>query len=290
MKKIILILAVFSIFSTFAEAQDDIIVDINSSEKDTIEPEYHHANRYLFAPSAFSLQKGEIYYSTYVLMVHDVYYGINDRLSLGVGTSIFANPAYLNTTYTLPLNDKSAFAIGDLFLAETYFGLGFSANLFYGMYTYGNSDNNFSIGAGLWTMSSSDISHKTISPAFNFSAQLILSNNAYLITENYIFQVNEEENAGYPFKIDDPSCEGCYWIDYYNEEFIQRNTLIGGLTGIRYVFKKYPKNSWQFGLVYLFIIHDDYIPDKYKKAPWEAEIDEGFDIIPFPFVSYSRKF
>jgi hypothetical protein len=248
-----------------------------------------YAGRYLFAPSAFGIDKGVNSYTNYDIFLQDIQFGLSDRFSLGVGTTIFFIPLYFMPTYTYQINDKSAFAVGDLLMFSPYSDLSFFGNLFYGMYTRGSMDNNFSVGVGLWTTTNNSMTQKTVSPAFNISAQLQISENVYFITENYWFQMNIEESAHYEYQIDDPSCDECYWIEFIEEHFNQRETIVGGLSGFRYIGKKYTRNSWQFGLVYIFFIHDNEIPNKYKQPEWTT-FDNDMNYIFLPIISYSRKF
>ena len=81
------------------------------------------------------------------------------------------------------------------------------------MYTRGNVENNFTLGAGFWyseigkneeeiiepTMDPSFIAYNkkitTSSPAFNFSTQLKLSEYVYFLSENYWFKLNMDGSA-----------------------------------------------------------------------------------------------
>jgi hypothetical protein len=312
MKKLILILAAITLFSFLSEAQNDIIVDVSSSEKDTIETEYNNAGRYLFAPSSFGLEKGDIYYSTYNILLNDIQYGLSDNFSIGGGASLILTPVHLMATYSYPINEKSSFAVGDLALLG--FGFEFYGNLFYGMYTYGNKNNNITIGAGLWTstvgkdetetitpdrdppFTAYKIKTNSVSPAFNLSAQLKLSDNLYFITENYGVKLNTSSTAD--LKGPHPNGED-HDITLRSEHYEEEVILIAGILGLRYISKKNPLNTWQFGAIYIFN-HQSEVPDKYTQPGWETYGEDDFGttymgnnnrlFIPIPFISYSRKF
>ncbi|MBI9053365.1 MAG: hypothetical protein JEY96_06075 [Bacteroidales bacterium] len=261
-----------------------------------------YANRYLFGPSAFGIDKSMKSYTNYNIFVQDFQFGISDRFSLGAGTSIILNPVYIMPTYTYQINDKSALAVGDLFLFTTYDNFVYG-NLFYGLYTRGSLDNNFTIGVGLWTsiegkdetetidpdMNPSFIEYNTrintVSPAFNFSTQLKLSSNLYFISENYGLKLNmspvaelKEDNSSYGE------------ITVRSEHFAREETIVAGILGLRIINKKNPLKSWQISAVYIFAKHEE-IPDKYKQPGWET-YDNGKDysFIPIPLISYSIKF
>ena len=244
-----------------------------------------YANRYMFAPSAFGIKKEVNSYTTYAFLLQDFQFGISERFSMGVGTTIFFIPIYFMPTYTYQINDKSAFAIGDLLMFSPYKDFTYFGNLFYGLYTRGSLDNNFSVGIGLWTATETDIGSKTTSPAFNISASFKTSDNTYFLTENYFVQMNENTTVHYEYydNVNDNYL--------YNDEEFSRNILvIGGISGFRFIGQKYPKNSWQLGLVYIFLRFDDF-PDKYKQPGWVTFKDyDNMNFIPIPFISYSRKF
>jgi len=253
---------------------------------DLIKTKSLYQGRYIFAPSAFGINKGTFSYSNYSLILNEIQFGIDDNFSLGIGNNILYFPFYLMPTITYQINEKSAFAIGDLLLLTPVPDMIFMGNLLYGLYTRGSLDNNFTIGVGLWTTS---FEAQTVSPAYNISAQLKISENAYFLTENFWFQMNFETGASYPNQIDDPSCEGCYWIEYVEEEFIRKETIMFGLSGIRFIGNNNPKNSYQLGLIYIILKHGS-VPYQYTQPPWEIEYTENqIEFIAFPLLSYSRK-
>ena len=236
-----------------------------------------YSNRYLFAPSAFAMQEGLFSYSNITFGLHDFQYGLSDNFSFGFGTTIFFLPIYFMPVYTIPINEKSSFAIGDMLMVSPYSELSFFGNLFYGMYTKRSTENNFSIGLGLWTTTESDVAAKTISPAINFSAMLKTNYKSYFITENYIFQYNI--NA--PVIFDLNSTE---------EKFLQAKYVLSGISGFRVIGKNFPRNSWQFALAYIFVISED-APSKYKTSDWIIEAEyNSTQFIPWPIISYTRKF
>jgi len=203
-------------------------------------------------------------------------------------------------TYTYQINEKSALAVGDLFLFTTYDSFNYG-NLFYGMYTYGSIDNNFTIGAGLWTSKEGknetetieqtpdpsfveySIEINTISPAFNFSAQLKLSSHTYFITENYLFKINMDATA-------DLRDATTSYIILRSEHYAIEETVLAGILGLRFINKKNPLKSWQISSIYV-LAHHGKIPDEYKQPNWETYNNEnGYSFFPIPFISYTIKF
>jgi len=277
-----------------------ILSNFNLSAQNTDSVKTIHSNRYLFAPSAFGIVKGAKSYTNIDLFIQDFQFGISDRFSIGAGTSIALNPVYIMPTYTYQINDKSALAVGDLILCTTYDNFNYG-NLFYGLYTRGNIDNNFTIGAGLWTSKlgkyetetieqTPDLSFveysvkiNTISPAFNFSVQLRLSQNTYFISENYWFMINMDAIA-------DLRDATTNYIILRSEHYAMEETVLAGILGLRLISKKNPSRSWQISSIYVFAHHGK-IPDKYKQPNWETDNNEdGYSFFPVPFISYTIKF
>ena len=237
-----------------------------------------YSGRYLFAPSAFGVDKGINSYTNYDIFLQDIQFGISNSFSLGLGTTLFAMPFYVMPTYYHQINEKSAFAIGDLVMFVPYNDFSFFGNLLYGLYTRGNMDNNFSIGIGIWTTTDSDIASETISPTINLSSSIRINDKIQFLTENYYVQMNAETDFHYrPGEIVE---------EFKDETFSQYINVIGGISGLRF-YTQNPRNSWQLGLVYYFTIWD--FPDKYDEAGWYNFKNEiGFMAIPI--ISYSRKF
>ena len=239
-----------------------------------------YSDRYLFAPTALGMKKGTKSYNTYGFLLHDIKYGYSDRFSFAVGTVVLSN-FYFIPTYIFPINEKSSFAVGDLLMISPYPDLFFFGNLLYGLYTRGDADNNFSVGAGVWTTLGDEIVHSSISPAITLSASLKMAENTYFLTENYYVAMNRKAVASYD------SDEINMLTD---NEFSQNTMAIGGIIGFRIIGKKRPQNSWQFGAIYILLRFGE-VPSEYKQAGWDSHKDEGdIDFVPIPFFSYTRKF
>jgi hypothetical protein len=260
--------------------QETIVKKIPELEQP--DPE-QHKTRYFFAPSSYNLDKGELYYNTLYFFIHDVQYGISDRFSMGMGTTIIGMPFYLTPKLSLPIDEKSSFAIGDLMMIGT-FGTNFFGNLLYGTYSRGGPYNNITLGLGWLHSSDNEITKTTNSPVFNMSFLLQASNHIYFVNENYISLVKTKRTADY-YYYNQVTAE----YTSYHEEFKQNMFFVYGLAGFRFINKTKDVNSWQFGLTYVFTSFED-MPYKYKASNWYTSAGNGSRFIAFPVVGFARKF
>ncbi len=236
--------------------------------------ENHHAHIYSFGPSSLSLNKGDRYYTMYYGLMHDFQFGISDQFALRAGSFLFM-PFYLLPTYTFSINDKSSFAIGDLFI----FMIGeFYGNLTYVMYTHGSKENNISIGAGFWTPNIIEIGEVGNSAAFNLSGQYRISDRVYFTTENYGFQLYSNHTAYIGDEDND-----------YGGGYHTMDDVFFGLSGIKVKGRKNGLNCWQFSLLYVFNREGE-APDKYHNPPWQGVEEGKITFVPVPIIGYSRKF
>lgn len=287
------ILISFALFDLTEQLPTEIIDDEEEFQdekpeklpaEDILPLENEHTSRYFFAPSAFSLREGELYYNTVYFFLHDIQYGISDNFSVGMGTTIIGIPFYITPKISIPLSEKSTFAIGDMMILGTW-GSKFFGNLFYGMYTQGDEQNNISIGAGWFSTNDNDITRSDNSIVFNLSALVRTSTFVYLVTENYGFQLNTRQTAWY-----DNYNETTMEYTYFEEDYVQKQTIWYGLTGLRFVNKSNDFVSWQFGLSHILNFFED-VPSKYKNEPWYSSATEGGSrFIAIPTISYTRKF
>lgn len=235
-----------------------------------------HDSRYFFAPSAFNLKKGELYYNAFYFALHDIQYGISDNFSMGIGTSIAGLPIYLTPKLSFHLNEKNALGIGDLPMFGTW-GTDFIGNLAYGVYTHGDVNGNFTIGAGhLWT-NENEITNSTSSLVMNFSALGRMSRYIFFLTENYVMSANFKRTASF------------YGSEYIEEEFEQRNTFWYGIMGVRIVSKNRNLTAWQVGLTYIVNYAGNY-PEKYMSWDQNARSPGDLNLFAIPTVTFTVKF
>ena len=247
-------------------------------------PEDLFDHRYFFSPSAFPIKKKEWYYTTTFALIHDFHYGINDKLGLRVGTSTFLFPYYVMGQYTVFSKKKTTIAFGDLFVFLPLDDGGMYGNLAFGLTTFGTQKSNISLGAGLWSTNTNEISWKGNYPAVTFSFQGKLSEYAYFVSENILFNMDQEHTASkYDNDPDNPIAE---------EDFPTESTTFFGTTGFRFIAKKSKRpQCWQFGVFYLYTSSAQY-PAKYLTSYWdEPNPEESFDFgFALPYISYSLKF
>jgi hypothetical protein len=243
-----------------------------------------HKTRYFFSPSSYNLEKGELYYNSLYFFVHDVQYGISNKFSIGMGTTIMGFPFYLTPKVTIPVNDKSAFSVGDMLMIGTW-GTNFSGNLLYATYTRGGFYNNFTVGGGYLYLGDGEITNTTHSPVLNFAALLKVSGHIYFITENYSSLANTKQTAQYS-KYDPVTYESTY----FSESYEQNMFFFYGMAGFRFVNRNKDVRSWQIGLSYIFRSYGE-IPMKYKwDNNWYTETYNESRFIAFPVIGYARKF
>lgn len=242
-----------------------------------------HKTRYFFSPSSYNLEKGELYYNSLYFFVHDVQYGINNKLSIGMGTTIAGFPFYLTPKVTIPVDEKSAFSVGDMLMIGTW-GTNFSGNLLYATYTRGGFYNNFTIGGGYLYLGDGEITNTTHSPVLNFAALLQVSGHIYFITENYTSVVKTKQTATYSNY--NPVT---YESIYYNESYQQNMFFFYGMAGFRFINRNKDVRSWQFGLSYIFRSYGE-IPWVYKGNYWYTGAYNESRFIAFPVIGYARKF
>lgn len=242
-----------------------------------------HRSRYFFAPSSYNLEQGDLYYNTLYFFVHDIQYGVSDRFSLGMGTTILGNPFYLTPKYTIPLSDGSAIALGDLMIIGTWYA-DFFGNLVYGTYTKGQPGRNVTIGGGYLFTNEGDLTGLSNAPVLNLSFITGISDHIYFLSENYASQVKLNQYASYyyydPISGSDQS---------RHEDFIQNMFFIYGQTGFRFINKQKDVVSWQLGLSYIFTSFSEY-PAEYDLEGWYNSAGKGKNFVPFPVVGYTRKF
>jgi len=239
-----------------------------------------HETRYFFAPSAYTLEQGELYYNTVYFFLHDLQYGLNDHVSMGIGTTVIGLPMYLTPKFSIPLGKKSALALGDLFLIGTW-GTNGLGNLAYGAYSYGGNNGNITLGAGHLYTNENEITSETSSAVFNVSAMGRTTPYIFFLTENYLMTVNSKRYASY--YNDDGMGNGTY----LEENYTQRNTFLYGIAGIRIVSKNRNYIAWSVGLTYIVNFPGD-IPARYYS--WDTDARTDTHLIAFPTVSFTVKF
>jgi len=256
------------------EPEEQLYKPVNSS---------HHQSRYFFAPSAYNLEEGELYYNSIYFFVHDVQYGLSENFSLGMGTSIIGFPFYLTPKATFRLNEKTRLAIGDVLILGTW-NANFFGNLAYGTLTSGTIENNISLGGGYLYTNDGELTLTSHSPVLNFSALGKMSDHIFFLTENYMSRFKSKQYADYNYY---NNMTGDF--TYYSEDFSQNTFFIYGMMGFRFINRKKDIVSWQIGLSYIYANKSE-IPDKYSAPNWYPNSTEGPEFYTVPVIGYTRKF
>jgi hypothetical protein len=239
-----------------------------------------HRSRYIFAPSSHNLEKGELYYNTLYFLLHEVQYGMSDQFSLGMGTTIIGFPFYVTPKLTLPVNDRSAFALGDMLIIGTW-GARFTGNLLYLTYTRGDIHNNFTIGGGYLAFGGQDIDNNVQAPVFNFSSLLRISSHIYFITENYASFYNMDRTAWFYN----------YETGYSNEQKFDQNMFVMyNMLGFRFINKTKDVTCWQVGLSFITVVNGDIPPQYINSSYYSTDAGAGTNFFPVPVIGYARKF
>jgi hypothetical protein len=239
-----------------------------------------HRSRYIFAPSSHNLEKGELYYNTLYFLLHDVQYGMSDQFSLGMGTTIAGFPFYVTPKLTLPVNERSAFALGDMLIIGTW-GSRFTGNLFYMTYTRGDVHHNFTVGGGYLAFGGRDINNTVQAPVFNFSSLLRISSHIYFITENYASFYDMGRTSWSYNPVTETGSE---------EKFNQNMFVMYNMLGFRFINKTRDVTCWQVGLSFITVVNGD-IPSQYVNSYYySTNAGIGTDFFPVPVIGYARKF
>ncbi len=188
-----------------------------------------HPTRYFFGPSAIPLKKGERYYQNAYVLANSVQYGINDNFSIGGGAVI---PFAFFITPKWGYQVASKWHLGYGMLAATSFikDMNFGLAVAYGSATYGTKEHNVTLNAGWGAVKQQDPNSSYAwrgarRPMFTISAMTRISNRVMLVTENWLFSLNE--------------------YDFQTETYKMKNR--GILTGgFRFMGEK---NSFDFGVL-----------------------------------------
>jgi hypothetical protein len=113
-------------------------------------------------------------------------------------------------------------------------------NLAYGVYTYGSSNSNVSLGLAYLTSSGADLDTKLSQPVINLSAMGRLSPFMYIVSENYFSMGN---STGF-------STEYTNTGGAVNYKYDKSSNIAMGALGFRFINKKRDVQSIQFGLAY----------------------------------------
>lgn len=150
-----------------------------------------HDTRYFFGPSGIPIKEGSGYYQNVLLTTNFVNYGLTQNISIGGGfefiSTIMGYPIWFLTPKIGFELSENVHAAGGILVAG-FSDLG-SAALPYGVFTYGSSESNFSLGAGYGLIDGEFSSY----PAVMVAGTHRISNNFALLSENYLLPGDEDQ-------------------------------------------------------------------------------------------------
>lgn len=153
------------------------------------------STRYFWSPNAYGLKKGEGYYQNLWVLWNQASVGITDNFSIGVGViPIFLfggseyTPLWIVPKFSIPVV-KDKFNLGAGIPAGT---IGFQSDggfgIAYGIGTYGNRNNNVTVGLG-YGYAGGEWANR---PLINISVMVRLTSKTYFLSENYFIGIDGE--------------------------------------------------------------------------------------------------
>lgn len=149
-----------------------------------------HATRYLYAPSAFNLKKGEGYYQNTLLVLNSFNVGITDNISIGGGLELFSTFAvrtpfiFITPKVGFKVSEKFHAGGGVLFVRIPETSLG----TIYGTGTYGSKDHNITNSLG-WGFVDGEFS---LRPIITLSGMTRISKRTALVSENWFIPASSK--------------------------------------------------------------------------------------------------
>ncbi len=145
------------------------------------------STRYFWAPNGYGLKPGEGYYQNIYVFWNQFTFGVTDNISLGGGViPLFLlgggpTPIFGTVKFSIPLVENKM-NLGGGALAGVVLGEeGATFGIVYGVSTFGNPDQNFTVGLGYAFVDGDWAS----TPLINLSGMVRGSKRMYFITENY---------------------------------------------------------------------------------------------------------
>ena len=144
------------------------------------------------APTAFSAEKGRLYYRNYLLYFSQFEYGITDNWSVGTTFFTFVPIAIfsLSTKVSFPISDRVRLGVSGQYIGFQSDGFLFSggrgsiqgAGYLQGIVTTGDRQNNTTFGLG-WGVSNGELSRTVVG---SFGLVRKVSPKLSFITENFV--------------------------------------------------------------------------------------------------------
>jgi len=143
-----------------------------------------NATRYLFAPSAINLNKGEAYYQNTYIIGNSINYGVTDNISIG---GIVILPLIALITPKIGFEVVKNFHLGGGIIAGILPESNFTG-IVYGVATLGSKENNFTLGGGYGFVNE----EFTKSPIITLNGMARVGRKVALVTENWVYPYYDE--------------------------------------------------------------------------------------------------
>ncbi|GAB3512771.1 hypothetical protein GCM10027341_53940 [Spirosoma knui] len=144
------------------------------------------------APTAYSAEKGKLYFRNYFLYVSHFEYGISDNWS--VGTTFYSflptNLFSLNTKVSLPVGNRVRVGVNAQYAAVRFDGLLEGIGYLQGIVTTGDRQNNTTYGLG-WSISNGEVSRNFVG---TFGLVRKVGPKLTFISENFVLFGNGQVN------------------------------------------------------------------------------------------------
>lgn len=159
-----------------------------------------HPTRYFFGPSAIPLRKGEKYFQNAYILSNSVQIGLTDQFSLGGGV-VVPFLFYITPKFGKKISKNIHLGGGILIASSFISNLNLGVGVGYGSVTLGSNENNVTLNMG-WGATKGD-SYDPVSntsktswsfankPMFTFSGMTRISRRCMLVSENWLFSVNQ---------------------------------------------------------------------------------------------------
>jgi hypothetical protein len=207
-----------------------------------------NCTRYLFAPSAIQLKKGEGYYQNIYGAGNAVNFGLSDHITIGGGV-VGPLGAYLNVKAGVKLG-KLVHVGGGAIVGNGFFpvnGNNLGVGLGFAVVTIGNYDHNITVGSGYGFVNSGGSTGPVEKPLFIANGMARLGKKYALVTENWVVNVK-----GDPF--DRGITSDSHYETFFSYAFRymgQKSTLDAGFVNTPGLIAK----GWYIGIPYIgFVI------------------------------------
>lgn len=187
-------------------AQSQVLVTYNFEgriKRGRIQRKDPNASFYLFSPSAFTINNGNLYCRDFCLFYPSINYGIANIVSLQVGAFWYPGMDYENIPYVGNLkftafeSDIASIAAGVSYIhlplteGEDLYSTGYA----YATLTFGNRYNHASFSAGWGYVQEESEWHQLEKPIVVFAANLRILNSMSFMTENWIIPDKDIEDS-----------------------------------------------------------------------------------------------